>query len=139
MATFTIKRGDTAPPLQISLSIAGTSPREYWSAGADKPDGVNTREIKQVKFIMKGDDNKIVGATSQSNYTGIARSDTANNKTVLTYSWGPNDTAVAGTYSAEFEVVYKDARGGDGKKRTFPSTSGDTLIINVTPDLNDEA
>lgn len=136
MATFTIKRGDTAPPLEISLSIAGTSPKEYWKDADDRPDNRNNpTEIFQVRFIMRGADNKIVGATLSNNYTGIAQPYNDGNKTVLTYYWKAGDTAVAGTYQGEFEVIYGSS---SGKKRTFPSTAGDTLVINVTADLNDE-
>ena len=137
MATFTIKRGDTAPPLEISLSIAGTSPKQYWQAGDDRPDDrSNATSIYQVRFIMKGTDNKIVGATTGAAYTGIAEPhNVSGEKTVLTYYWKTGNTAVAGTYKGEFEVIYGSATG---RKRTFPSTAGDTLIISVTPDLNDE-
>lgn len=143
MATFTIKRGDSAPPLEISLVASGTTPKTYWKKGDDRPDNRATAtDIIQVRFIMKGSDNKIVGATESTPYTGLATSvDVGDSKTVLSYYWGPNDTAVAGTYQGEFEVIYKGPEGSEnafGRKRTFPSTAGDTLVINVTQDLNDE-
>ena len=138
MATFTIKRGDTAPQLQISLSIAGTDPRTYWNAGLDKPDG-SLRNVARVYFIMRGAANVIVGGTSSKKYTGIAEDPvTLNNKTILAYTWNSGDTNVVGTYNAEFEVHYEGPGGATGKKRTFPSTAGDNLIINVVADLNDE-
>lgn len=137
MATFTIKRGDTAPAIEIALSIAGTEPREYWDASLDKPDALVTREIKEVRFIMRDNSQVIVGATSNKNYTGKGTFVTSGGKTILAYSWADTDTRVAGTYNAEFEVWYENATGGFGKKRTFPSTSGDSLIINVEADLND--
>ena len=137
MATFTIKRGDTAPAIEIALSIVGTEPREYWDASTDKPDGLVNREIKEVRFIMRDNAQNIVGSSSTKNYTGLGTFATNNGKTVLAYSWEEGDTNVAGTYNAEFEVVYQDAVGGFGKKRTFPSTSGDSLIINIEADLND--
>lgn len=137
MSTRTIKRGDTAPALEIALSITGTEPREYWDASLDKPDGLVTREIKEVRFIMRDNAQKIVGATSAKNYTGLGTFSTEGGKTVLAYSWQDGDTDIAGTYNAEFEVIYENATGGYGKKRTFPCTSGDTLIINIEADLND--
>ena len=130
MATFTIKRGDTAPKLEISLSVAGSSPKEYWST---------QESIESVHFIMKGTDNVIVGSTPTQKYTGIGTKNTnSSSKTVLIYEWGANDTKVAGVYNAEFELTLKDA-SNNITKRTFPSTDGDSLIINVIPDLNDEA
>ncbi len=137
MATFTLKRGDTAPAIEISLSKVGTEPREYWDGSADKPDGVNTREIKEVRFIMKSIDNVIVGSTSVTQYTGIGSFKTDASKTTLAYSWKEGDTITAGKYKAEFEVIYENATGGYGKKRTFPSTTGDTLTISIEEDLND--
>ena len=141
MATFTIKRGDTAPALQISMSIAGTEPRQYWNGGIDTPEGGNDiRQILYVKFIMRDQNQKIVAATSTKNYTGDAsfgQDLNAVEKTILAYSWNAGDTSVAGNYNAELEVTYKDINGDVGKKRTFPSTTGDSLIINVEADLND--
>ena len=137
MSTFTIKRGDTAPALEIALSIAGTEPREYWDASLDKPDAIVTREIKEVRFILRNEEQVIIGATTNQNYTGLGSFVTTGGKTVLAYSWNEGDTVTAGTYTSEFEVVYENATGGFGKKRTFPSTSGDTLIINIEADLND--
>lgn len=137
MAIFTIKRGDTAPPLEIALSIAGGGDGAYWNASTDKPDGASTREIREVRFIMKNTSNDIVGAVSPLNYTGIGYFRTENGRTILGYTWNNNDTAVQGAYKAEFEVIYQSATGGMGKKRTFPCTPGDVLMVNVDADLND--
>lgn len=137
MATFTIKRGDSAPAIEIALSIAGTEPREYWDASLDKPDALVTREIKEVRFIMRDNAAVIVNSASNKPYTGVGTFRTEGGKTILAYSWADDDTKVAGIYNAEFEVHYTNATGGYGKKRTFPSTSGDALTINVEADLND--
>lgn len=149
MATFTIKRGDTAPPLKIALSIAGSNPKDYWQRTDDKPDFVGnvetSRDINKVRFILKSSDNKIVktGASGTSD-TGkaeaieVAGTGGSNSKTVLAYYWNSGDTNIAGTYTAEFEVYFDDGTGNPGKKRTFPSTEGDSLIVNIVPDLNDE-
>jgi hypothetical protein len=137
MATFTIKRGDSAPALEIALSIAGTEPREYWDASDDKPDALVQREIKEIRFIMRDNAQQIVNSASNKPYTGLGTFQTVSGKTILAYSWADTDTTVAGIYNAEFEVIYENATGGYGKKRTFPSTSGDALTINVEADLND--
>lgn len=49
------------------------------------------------------------------------------------------DTALVGTYFAEFEIYYQTTGTVDSqlKKRTFPSTPGDQIIINILPDGND--
>ena len=137
MSTFTIKRGDTAPALEIALSIAGSSPREYWDVGNDRPDALVGRDIYEVRFIMRDNAQNVVGATKAKNYTGVGTFVPESGKTVLAYSWQEGDTRVAGTFNAEFAVIYESPTGGPGKKRTFPSTSGDTLIINIEADLND--
>jgi len=48
------------------------------------------------------------------------------------------DTAVVGTYFGEFKIYYGNTGSGDVqlKHRTFPSTPGDQLIINILPDGN---
>ena len=137
MATFTMKRGDTAPAIEIALSKVGTEPREYWDGSVEKPDGVNQREIQQVRFILRDNAQNIIGSNSTQNYTGIGTFRTESGKTILAYSWAEGDTAIAGTYNAEFEVIFENATGGPGKKRTFPSSSGDTLVVNIEADLND--
>lgn len=49
------------------------------------------------------------------------------------------DTAKAGAYRGEFEVLYPGATPGIQQfKRTFPATPGDSLIINILPDENDK-
>jgi len=77
-------------------------------------------------------------------------------KTLLRYNWASpddtynplvpvdgvyaGDTGIAGAYKAEFEVFYTGTGGGSvqPKKRTFPATPGDVLIINILPDDNDK-
>jgi hypothetical protein len=61
---------------------------------------------------------------------GIGKQDSA--------SYYEGDTAVVGTYFGEFKIYYSNTGSGTNqlKHRTFPSTPGDQLIINVTPDGN---
>ncbi len=42
----------------------------------------------------------------------------------VTYAWGTADTATAGTYDAEVEVIW-----GDGKSQTYPSDSYFSVIV----------
>lgn len=50
----------------------------------------------------------------------------------VTYQWGTADTATAGTYSAEVEVIWSD-----GRSETFPGgpTGGTYWPIVITPDI----
>jgi hypothetical protein len=49
------------------------------------------------------------------------------------------DTAIPGTYFGEFKIYYHNTGSGTNQllKRTFPSTPGDSLVINILPDGND--
>ncbi len=42
----------------------------------------------------------------------------------VTYTWGTADTATAGTYDAEVEVIW-----GDGKAETFPNDSYWSVVV----------
>jgi len=77
-------------------------------------------------------------------------------KTLLRYNWAApddaynplvpvdgvyaGDTGIAGAYKAEFEVFYPTTGAGTSqpKKRTFPATPGDSILINILPDSNDK-
>ena len=137
MASFGIKRGDTAPPLEIALAIAGGGDGAYWLSSDDKPDGESSREIKEVRFILKNASNEIIGAQADAKYTGIGYFSASDGRTVLGYSWKESDTVAAGTYNAEFEVIFESPTGGYGKKRTFPCVNGDKLLVVIEADLND--
>jgi len=78
MATFTIKRGDTAPALRFALL-----PETVDLSGAS------------VAFVMDG-----LGRAPA--HVIEAR------PAVVQYDWQPGDTDRAGLYRAEFEVTYSD-------------------------------
>jgi hypothetical protein len=146
MATYNIPIGDTTPVLEISMKEANSDPVEYWDGTSYKADGVNTLPIHSVKFTLK---NKTTGEIIVDRAVGTFDQDGA--RTILRYAWQkadvgwpadpnafPGDTGIAGTYLGEFEVWFQNQ--GDpllaDRKRTFPSTPGDELIINITEDLN---
>lgn len=146
MATFNIKVGDTTPVLEISMKIASSDPVEYWNAPTDKPDGVNNLDVHSVYFTMKNADTNEVVINREGGSV-----DQEGSRTILRYAWRKadpswpanqnvfkGDTGVVGTYYGEFEVFYKDNANPllPDRKRTFPCTPGDELIINVHEDLN---
>jgi len=80
MATFTIKRGDTAPALRFALL----------------PETVDLTG-SSVVFIMEGLDRLPAQIISTL-------------PPVVQYDWQPGDTESAGLRRAEFEVAYPDGR-----------------------------
>ena len=98
---FSIKRNDTSPAIKRDL-IA---------------DGLETIAGASVRFYM----GEIVAAPAT--ILSVA-------PPIVAYEWEPSDTAKAGRFKAEFEVVY-----ADGAKETFPNDRYITVI--VTPDLGE--
>ena len=106
MATFYMKRNDTRPKLDVSLK---DSDDEYLDLTVS---GVS------VNFTMKESDGSTIIVDSQActivnGLTGSVR-----------YSWAAADTATAGAYLAEFEVVY-----ANGDKLTVPTTNPLAVVI----------
>jgi len=71
MATFNIKRGDSMPPLIISMRIAGTDPDEFYDFNKDDVGGVSEANagspstVTKVNFIMTNiETGEIVGRQS---------------------------------------------------------------------------
>lgn len=173
MAIFNIKRGDSIPPIMLTMRVAGTDPQQYWDVRKDDV-GSGTVEDNagdpssagyEVRFIMKNiNTGELVGhpGITVNRYTGQGEIYTktigGEQVTVLRYNWrAPDeaydptsstqvstiyagDTAKAGAYRGEFEVIYPALPGAGVQKfkRTFPSTPGDSLIINILPDENDK-
>lgn len=186
MAVFNIKRGDSVPPLVISMRVSGSDPEEFWDANKDDINGTQednglTLGTPIVVFTMTNlttgeivgpsDNAPITGERSGKSYTGLGEiieriigyEDPPDNtvpikKTLLRYNWTPpktaydpsspddtdpeqygGDTAKAGVYKGEFELYYNTSEAGYTKKRrTFPSSPQDQLIINVLVDDNDK-
>lgn len=98
-----MKTGDTAPVVQATLLDADSVPVDI--AGAS------------VSFIMAaspGGGTPVVDAAAVNAQvdTGVDGS-----KGKVVYEWAPADTATAGAYVVEFEVVFSD-----GSVQTFPTT-----------------
>jgi len=176
MATFTIKRGDSMPPLMIALRVAGSDPTGYWDiskddvgrGGLNKEDNAPTPPaLYVVKFILREQGTRrIVGlpANVALGFTGFGeiyeKTVAGEKQTILRYNWLPphtdykpelgaaqanasiyeGDTAKAGTYDAEFEILYTETPEANTQKykRTFPGTSGDFLAVIIDADLNDK-
>lgn len=105
---FRIKRGDTLPPLEVTL-------------GKPVPDEPETLEGATVRFVLRQEgasDPAVTGAAEVVD--AVAR--------IVRYRWQSTDTQRAGHYLAEFEVSYPD-----GRIKTYPT--GHRLIVVVEPDL----
>lgn len=105
--TFTIKQSDTSPSLRATLQDSNLSPINLNGAS--------------IRFHMKALGGVIKVDQPMTIVSAIAGT--------VKYDWQPADTAVAGTYSIEFEVTYTDLT-----IETFPNTGSLALVI--TPELN---
>jgi hypothetical protein len=107
---FTIKRGDTLPALARTLGDA---------SGAVDLTGAS------VRFIMRAANRDVVVVDFPAQIVSAVEGK-------VSYAWRPEDTAVAGSYDAEFEVTF-----GDGNILTFPN--GGNIRISIVPDLRVES
>ena len=81
---FVIKKGDTAPAIQGSLTTR------------------SNLEGASAIFIMRNADNELV-IFETANITSIE------GKTIV-YQWAEGETDIAGKYQAEFRITYADGR-----------------------------
>lgn len=105
---FTIKKGDTRPAIQATLS------------------SVPTDVLSSVVFNMKKKD----GTAVVTRGTGtIVQQPSATLAAIVKYQWQAADTSAAGTgFQGEFEVTYSDSR-----VESFPN--GRNLLIEIIEDL----
>lgn len=103
MATFQIKRNDTAPSITATLTADGSA---VSITGAT------------VKFLMR-DSSGAVKVDASANNDEDGSGDTGE----VSYDWTASDTDTAGFFLAEWEVTFSD-----GTVRTFP-TPGFTQVI----------
>ena len=101
-ADYELKRGDTNPPLQTTLTENG-DPKDLSSA-------------ESVAFAMEGYDSDVaVSGTAQ----------VVNSKEgEVAYHWADGDTDTASLYFVEWVVTYPD-----GSEQTFPNDESDFLYI----------
>lgn len=104
MADFTIKANDRLPSIQASLLSAGTP--------------VDLTGASSVKFIL----TSAVGATPKVNATAVIVDAVTG---VVRYDWLAIDTAVAGSYLAEWQVTWTTGT----KPQTFPTASYHSVDI----------
>lgn len=96
--TFTITQGDTAPPIQSTLTDTGVP--------------VDLRNASNVFFHVEDKFNRSV---ISDDLTGrVSYVDKTLGK--VKYVWKSENTSDVGKYTAEWEVLYDD-----GKRETFPS------------------
>lgn len=118
--TWTMKRGDTLDPVEIT---------------AKRGDGsLEDLNDVAVKFIMV----EAVSNVEKVNADGFV-SDVAAAR--LRYDWVPNDTNTAATFKAEFQVTYPSGHSlyPSGGVKTYPNGNGAEayITVNINPDLGD--
>lgn len=111
MDPFTIKRGDTRPLLDATLSD-DDGPVDLTGATVRLVVRRATPRCGEVGALLLKRECEIIDAAA-----GKVR-----------YAWQPDDTATVGSYAAEFEVAFVG-----GGLWTFPSAGYVAIII--TPDL----
>lgn len=110
--TFTIKRGDTSPPIKFQL-IA--------------PDGAgkDIRGFNDVQFFMReAEDIDVVVSDNVAGEVDVVDAEQG----IVQYLWQDGDTDSAGEYEAEWEVEY-----GDGSLETFPNN--DYIDVEIVEDI----
>lgn len=122
-ADFSIKANDRLPSIQAAFkepdptAPAGTLPTSpaYWRA-------VNLTTATSVEFIMKSAAGNTIKVNAVASIVSAASG-------TVRYDWAAVDTAVPGSYVAEWEVTWTG-----GKKQTFPTLTFHT--IDVLADLD---
>lgn len=105
---FTIKKGDTRPAIQATLS------------------SVPTDVLSSVVFNMKTKDGTAVVTRGSGT---IVQQPSSTQSAIVKYQWQTADTASSGTgFQGEFEVTYNDSR-----IETYPNNRN--LVIEITEDL----
>ena len=105
MTTYTLKQGDTAPVIEATLQLAGSS---IDLTGAT------------VKFHMADKTSGVV----KVNATATPDPDQVTNKGKVTYTWITANLDTEGTYNAEWEITFVS-----GKIMTVPNTGYDTVTV----------
>lgn len=110
---FIIKRNDTLPNLQLSLTTKGNLGETI---------AFNLSAVTATTFTMVDDcgNAKVISATAT-----ISDSDCG----LIYYSWQTGDTDTSGTYKGEFTLFFQD-----GKKITVPRSS--VINIHIEDDIN---
>ena len=103
--TFLITRGDRSPALKWEIAI---------------PD-LNLLGASVVFNMRRTRDNEPIILRAEA---GVVEGTVL---PTLIYEWTVEDTAEAGLFIAEFEVIY-----ADGKPETFPS---EKIVVKIDPDL----
>lgn len=113
-ANVYMKRGDTSPPIEKTLTGADDLPADL-------------NDINAVTFFMRPFRGKREDAVVLGGTTDVVGDPTEGN---VKYTWADGDTDVAGIYFGEFEVIYVD-----DSRETFPNAT--YIVIQVTDDIGD--
>lgn len=109
-STFYIRQGDRLPLLRATLE--------------DRVGAVDLSSAGTILFNMRQQNGTAV-------ITGTAGTYGDNTYGTAEYTWQAGDTAIAGTYRAEFECIFE----GDVRE-TFPNTPLNEFIVEVSPQVN---
>lgn len=102
MSVFYLRRNDTAPPIEVTLS--------------DERGVIDLTAATTVHFTMWTD---VAIKVNRAAATIVTAADG-----VVSYAWAAADTDTAGTYNCEWEITWSD-----GTQQTVPSDMNDTVQI----------
>ncbi len=105
---FTIKKGDTLPVINATLTTGPT-------AQSQSPVDLTTQTAIAlvIKPVTGGAATRLTGAVVGSPVNGNVK-----------YTWQAGDTATAQTYNAEWEITF-----GAGNIQTFPNDSFFQIVV----------
>jgi hypothetical protein len=115
-STFTIKAGDAAPPLQVTLTDSVGQPINLTG---------NLGITFQMKLRQHAQNDAVPLKVDTTVGVSVVGAATAG---VVKYDWASGDTDEIGDYIAEFKVVQSD-----GKPRTVPNP--DFITVRVVADI----
>jgi hypothetical protein len=104
---FTIKQGDTAPALRVTLQRSNGNP-------------VDLSTVDSVEFSLEDGDNEQIIQDDLSGAVSIINA----SEGLLQYSWEPGDTDTIGQKRAEFTLEFQS-----GEIETFPNSG--FIIISI--------
>jgi hypothetical protein len=104
---FTIKQGDTAPALRVTLQRSNGNP-------------VDLSTVDSVEFSLEDGDNEQIIQDDLSGAVSIINA----SEGLLQYSWEPGDTDIIGQKRAEFTLEFQS-----GEIETFPNSG--FIIISI--------
>ena len=116
-APFEIRRNDTLPVYEVDVYDKDGQP-------------VGLTDVDEIVFTLWAEDGTVVLDREAAVVAAGTDAVTLNR---MRYLWGATDTDTSGRYTAEFEVTFNS-----GKKRTFPASPDQELVILIHDDKDAE-